>query len=429
MTIRTTAAALAATGALALAGAAPALATDVTRLDAGTFTSLSAIDNLKQANTASIEVPLPGFFNFRDSTPTLKTDVAGCTVLEGGRFVQCAVDPSRQTVMALILGGGNDTGVAKPLPDGVKNGGSGGFTATLGGGDGADTLESQGPVTTFFAGSGDDRIVSGPRGDDINGEQDTDTLDYSTHSAGVVVDLTKAGAVQGSPGEGDTIKNVENFLGTTQSDTLFGDAQPNYLYGGNGADKLSGREGDDVIEARDAFKDQIGCGAGNDEVYANQSDVVSADCETVTRSGVAQGGGGLGTPGQNPPPPAPPGDPAPNPAPGDPSSPANPGEGGGGGPQAAKDTVAPALSKVAFLRKSLRRGKRTNLLFRLSEAAGLSIRLERLVPGLRKGKSCAAPTTKLRRAKAKRCTRAVKVTTLTRPAGSPASTARRSTRA
>ena len=82
-----------------------------------------------------------------------------------------------------------------------------------------------------------------------------------------------------------------------------------------------------------------------------------------------------------------------------------------------KDTAAPKLSKVAFLRKTLRRGKRTSLLFRLSEPAGLSIRVERLVPGLRRGKSCVAPTAKLRRAKAKRCTRAVKVATLTRGGG------------
>jgi Ca2+-binding RTX toxin-like protein len=418
MTIRTTTALAAAVAALTLSAAPSALATDVSRNDIGTFTGLTATDILNEDNTAAIQIPVKGTFNFRDTTSPLTTAANGCTRLEQGKLVTCEVDPSRQTVMSLSLGGGDDIGVARPLPADVQNGGPGGFEASINGGEGADTLASEGPVTTFYAGNGSDKLISGPKGDQLFGEAGVDTVDYSTHPAGVVVDLVKDVSVQGTPGEGDRIKGVENALGTIQGDTLFGDAEDNYLYGDKGADKLSGREGDDVIEARDASTDQIGCGTGSDQVFANQSDVVSADCETVTRSGIPQGGNGLGTPGQKPPLPAPPG-PAPgpgqDPAGGDPSS--SGGGGTGGGPAVAKDTTAPKLSKVAFLRKTLKRGKRTNLLYRLSEPAGLSIRLERVLPGLRRGKRCVAPTTKLRRAKAKRCTRAAKVATLTRGGG------------
>jgi virginiamycin B lyase len=51
------------------------------------------------------------------------------------------------------------------------------------------------------------------------------------------------------------------------------------------------------------------------------------------------------------------------------------------------------------------------------EAAGLNVRLERVLPGRRSGKRCVAPTKGLTRARAKRCTSTVKVTTFTRGGG------------
>jgi hypothetical protein len=62
----------------------------------------------------------------------------------------------------------------------------------------------------------------------------------------------------------------------------------------------------------------------------------------------------------------------------------------------------------------------TTFRFTLSAAAKLQIAITRSVPGLRRGRSCLAPTSKLKRAHAKRCTRTLTVGTLTRahePAG------------
>jgi hypothetical protein len=56
----------------------------------------------------------------------------------------------------------------------------------------------------------------------------------------------------------------------------------------------------------------------------------------------------------------------------------------------------------------------TSFRFTLSEAAKLKVLFERLAAGLRSGKHCLAPSAKLRRVHAKRCTRTLTVGTLTR---------------
>ena len=56
----------------------------------------------------------------------------------------------------------------------------------------------------------------------------------------------------------------------------------------------------------------------------------------------------------------------------------------------------------------------TRFRFNLSAPAQVRIAITRLAPGLRRGRSCVAPTRKLRRAHARPCTRRITVGTLTR---------------
>jgi hypothetical protein len=60
----------------------------------------------------------------------------------------------------------------------------------------------------------------------------------------------------------------------------------------------------------------------------------------------------------------------------------------------------------------------TTFSWRLSEAAGVTVRIERPTSGRRKGRSCVKPTKKLR--KAKKCTLWVRTGTLTRASASGA---------
>jgi hypothetical protein len=92
----------------------------------------------------------------------------------------------------------------------------------------------------------------------------------------------------------------------------------------------------------------------------------------------------------------------------------------------ATPTPAPALTGVSMTNRRFRVGKRataiaarkaplgTSFHFTLSANANLQITISRSTPGLGEGRACRAPSAKLERAHAKRCTRAIPVGTLTR---------------
>ena len=104
--------------------------------------------------------------------------------------------------------------------------------ATLNGGLGDDTIVS---------GKGADSLVGG-EGDDVN-----NTLDYRNSSAGVSVNLA-TGAASGGDAAGDSFRNFRNLSGSSQNDTLIGDANANVLSGGAGNDTLDGGAGMDVLD-------------------------------------------------------------------------------------------------------------------------------------------------------------------------------------
>ncbi len=94
-------------------------------------------------------------------------------------------------------------------------------------------------------------------------------------------------------------------------------------------------------------------------------------------------------------------------------------------------TPAPVITLASLTNKRFRVSKQdtavsarraprgTSFHFTLSVSAKVEIAIERLVPGLRRGHACVAPTAKLRRGHAKHCVRSIAVGTLTR-SGEPA---------
>jgi hypothetical protein len=91
---------------------------------------------------------------------------------------------------------------------------------------------------------------------------------------------------------------------------------------------------------------------------------------------------------------------------------------------ATKDTIAPTLGAVRLTRSTFALGsaltaltaahakRGTTVRYTLSEAGMVTIKISRLRPGRRKGRACVKPTPKLKRAKS--CTRATLVGTLSR---------------
>jgi Ca2+-binding RTX toxin-like protein len=109
---------------------------------------------------------------------------------------------------------------------------------------GNDTMWGEGGNDLFPAGSAPDGA------DDIEGDDGTDTVDYSQRTAAVFIDLT-GGGNQGEVGEGDNLwDDLENALTGSGNDTVFGNWYANMLDAGPGKDVVSGYEGNDQMFGR-----------------------------------------------------------------------------------------------------------------------------------------------------------------------------------
>ena len=113
----------------------------------------------------------------------------------------------------------------------------------------ADTLTGDSGSNTIDGGAGDDTLmgVDGGGADVLIGGAGIDTVDYSSATSGVTVDLGIAGAQNTGGGGVDTLSGLEVVAGTDYADRLTGSAGNDLLAGGEGSDSLTGREGADVF--------------------------------------------------------------------------------------------------------------------------------------------------------------------------------------
>jgi Ca2+-binding RTX toxin-like protein len=101
-------------------------------------------------------------------------------------------------------------------------------------------------------GSGNDTLRGGAGADVLIGGDGTgDTADYSTSSAGILVQLTAIpnGATTGAGGDaaGDVLNGIEDLIGSASTDDLRGSSVSNRLVSGNGNDVLRGGSGADLL--------------------------------------------------------------------------------------------------------------------------------------------------------------------------------------
>ncbi|HEY9023833.1 MAG TPA: calcium-binding protein, partial [Burkholderiaceae bacterium] len=215
---------------------------------------------------------------------------AGADKLDGGAGADWLV--GGEGADKLIGGSGNDTasfegspaGVNVDLASGAAHGGDAeGDTLdgieNLAGSGGNDTLRGEAGANRLDGGAGNDILEGRGGADALVGGAGNDTAVYSGSSAGVTIDLA-AGTGKGGEAEGDTLKEIENVIGSDHDDTLRGDAAANVLQAGAGDDLLEGRAGADALEG----------GAGNDTAsYANSAAGVEVSL------GTGQGSGGDAT--------------------------------------------------------------------------------------------------------------------------------------
>jgi large repetitive protein len=151
-------------------------------------------------------------------------------------------------------------------------------TITVQGDAGNDTVDASGLTSThgisFTGGAGNDTFVSSKAGgnDTFDGGADTDTIDFSHVTNGVTVNLGITTAQATGAGL-DTIRNVENVIGTASADTITGNDSDNVLSGGGGADTLKGGIGNDTLygEGAGVNENALSTSVKDTAVYASSS--------------------------------------------------------------------------------------------------------------------------------------------------------------
>lgn len=90
-----------------------------------------------------------------------------------------------------------------------------------------------------------DTIIGTSSDNTLDGNDGSDTVDYTSSSSSIKVNLITGVAT----GDGrDTLVNIENIVGSQNSDTIIGDNNNNTLFGGLGVDTLKGGGGVDVLD-------------------------------------------------------------------------------------------------------------------------------------------------------------------------------------
>ena len=129
---------------------------------------------------------------------------------------------------------------------------------TLDGRGGNDVLDGGSGNDNLKGGNGNDLLIGGTGRDTFDGGFGNDTVDYSYSSSNISINLAK-GTTNIS---GETLKNIENVVGSTGKNTITGDDQNNLLDGNKGNDTIYGKGGNDTLKG----------GTGKDKLYGGDGD-------------------------------------------------------------------------------------------------------------------------------------------------------------
>ena len=132
-------------------------------------------------------------------------------------------------------------------------------------GEGADTLTAVENVT----GSPQGDTFAGNAGDNVlNGAEGGDTVSFAASSAAIQTDLVSGETI----GDGhDTLRGIDNVIGSPAPDTIIGDDGNNGITGGGGADTLIGAGGADVVSG-EAGDDNVNGDADDDQLFGGPND-------------------------------------------------------------------------------------------------------------------------------------------------------------
>lgn len=143
----------------------------------------------------------------------------------------------------------------------------GDFMESLAGDDYVDAAEGNDRVSL---GLGDDGVQGGGGDDTLDGGAGQDVAYYADVGAGISVDLNQRGVNVTGGGGNDALTEIEDIVGSLQSDTLIGDDENNLLVALGGNDSVVGNGGDDTLLSGVGI-DTLDGGIGNDVLESNGS--------------------------------------------------------------------------------------------------------------------------------------------------------------
>jgi len=177
----------------------------------------------------------------------------------------------------VYLGSGNDTYIGNGYSK------SDNHYDIVYGGTGNDTISVATAVSEYYGNEDNDTFKSAGYWNYFNGGDGRDTISYQRQDSdsylsgrGVKVNLDEHYATTGG-GREETLKNIENAIGTSYDDTLIGANGANKLEGMDGNDVVSGRDGNDVLYGNNGGDNLFG-GKGTDKLYGGTGlDLLNGD--------------------------------------------------------------------------------------------------------------------------------------------------------
>ncbi|HEX4364669.1 MAG TPA: calcium-binding protein [Solirubrobacteraceae bacterium] len=203
------------------------------------------------------------------------TNFAGSVTASPAIVAATGAGDDRLTVLTpvqTIVRGGDGDDVLHA--DGFLDGDAGNDTLT--GGNGPDSLTGGAGRDVLRGGAGDDTLTGdggtsrAVSNDVLDGGAGADTASYATRTVPVRVDLSDPGP-DGSKGERDRLRGIENLTGGDAADVLIGDGAANVIDGRDGRNRLYGRGGADGLHGgRDPSL--LRAGSGDDRLQAGAGD-------------------------------------------------------------------------------------------------------------------------------------------------------------
>src|SRR4051794_23412771 len=138
---------------------------------------------------------------------------------------------------------GNDSLYGGAYDDSIHGGGGNDYLSGGAGNDqlygdaGNDVLVGGLGNDTLDGGIGDDLLIGGPGADHFNGGAGYDTVDYSSSTGLVAIDLSTNTAL-GTDAFGDTFEFIEKIVGTSGNDVFIGDSGVHTFLGAAGNDSF-----------------------------------------------------------------------------------------------------------------------------------------------------------------------------------------------